>query len=610
MFRRISSSRLSNALFRCSTVASIHGDSTIASSYWTPSRNVSSQHHQYADTTTLSPRQPLHRTQQQPSRRRKPTASGGAYRHHNRTQLMEIEDEHSSHPSSTSSVPSIFAEPRPAPSTTPSSPQTQSHFDALWSGEVSPAELGLSPSASSSSSSTHQPSQQHHQRSRDEDGYELLPTDPLLFVKYNSRDRRLHFNRSQREMIWEARKQQYHASLKRIVVTLESHLTVVQKCHQFLYLHEHDIMKHRLRLRPDTYEEMFHYFSAVAGGVGLEDPKKRSMAAASAARDQASASTIASQSVPFLNSVWTMYRYMIDSGSNPTPATIQHIMSMLERVQKKDPEVESRAHSLMMDADRFKISPTDFTVASYVGVCAVNGAMHIAVARVSDHTVRQERQLTSGICARVVHGFNQNQQYDDALAFVATLTNASVSNHLLNAVLVAALHSKDPLSVFAFYKSLCVNSKAVVPSVHTMTILMQAVLKLTQQLSEEEAARRNNKKDPQQQHRVRPSTIPTSTLAAARALTQRQQHPDLPSPILSGNAYLQLAQNPSLVALYGRFLPLILREMKRYRIRGSESLLNQLLGGLVVMGRRDWFQGLRSNMVKRKVRVHHEKFPW
>ncbi|KEG05423.1 hypothetical protein DQ04_22151000, partial [Trypanosoma grayi] len=300
-------------------------------------------------------------------------------------------------------------------------------------------------------------------RPSEAEGTQLAPHDPATVVRLDSRRRQLHLSPVQRELIWSARREQYQQMLLRMVTCLQSHLTPIEKCHTLLALHE-EVIEKRLRLRADTYDDIFHIFYAVAT-LGSAAPaldaeeavgRNRTLASSSLLPAEFASASVAAASLlagPLLQSLWTMYRYMIDSGTNPTPRIVQHMMGVLERHRAKDPIVEARAHSLMLDLDRFHLPPTEYTVAAYIGVCDSNGAMHLAVARVTDYRTRHERQASAGIYARLLFGLAHNQQYDEALACVTTIDTVAVTPHLLNAVLHVARHSRNPLSAFTFYKS-------------------------------------------------------------------------------------------------------------------------------------------------------------
>ncbi|RNE98314.1 hypothetical protein TraAM80_08844 [Trypanosoma rangeli] len=315
----------------------------------------------------------------------------------------------------------------------------------------------------------------------------VAPHDPAAVVRLDSRRRQIHLNPIQRELIWSARRQQYQQLLLRIVACMESHLSPVEKCHALLTLHDEVIAK-RIRLRSDTYEDILHVFYAVAtlGSAaptladeefvdrrGLTSSSSSLLPAEFAGPGVAAASLLAGS---LLHSLWTMYRYMIDSGTNPTARAVQHVMGILERRGTRDAIVEARAHSLMMDLDRFHLTPTEYTVAAYVGVCDSNGVMHLAVARVTDYRTRHERQVSPGIYARLLFGLAHNQQYEDAVACLTTLDSVAVTPHLLNAALHVARHSRSPLSAFSFYRSVMGRrGGGVTPTPHTISILLEAM---------------------------------------------------------------------------------------------------------------------------------------
>jgi hypothetical protein len=344
-------------------------------------------------------------------------------------------------------------------------------------------------------------------RATQRDGY-----DPALVLQTDSRRRQVRLNPVQREMVWTARQQQYHSLLQRIVACLQSHRSPVEKCQTLFALHD-EVIRHHLRLRADTYEDVFHtlYSVGVRRGGGAGQPGKASLAASAqlvsgnslwesdlsgheAARvsggslpaELASAAAASSTvlSAHGMEHVWEMYRYSVDSGTNPTARMLQYVMGLLEHASvalavSRAPStqtdtahldgnrssshrarssglllVEAKAHSLMMDADRYHLTPSEYTINSYIGVCEACDVMHLAVARVTDYQTRHERQPSAGMYARLITGLVRCGHYKDAMAVVTTMQNVPMSVYLLNAVLQAARHSSDPASAFTFYRSL------------------------------------------------------------------------------------------------------------------------------------------------------------
>ncbi|CCD15698.1 unnamed protein product [Trypanosoma congolense IL3000] len=319
---------------------------------------------------------------------------------------------------------------------------------------------------------------------------DMTAHDPATVVVIDPRRKVLHLSPSQRELVWSARRRQYQDLLMRIVTCLESHLSPIEKCHVLIALHE-EVIDNRIRLRADTYEDIFHVFYAV-GTIGNTSPSldaeelvdrsqhvPASLLPAEFASPNVAAASIVSG--PVLQSLWGMYRYMVDSGTNPTPRVVQYVMGLLERYRRRDAIVEARAHSLMMDLDRFHLAPTEYTVASYIGVCDVNSVMHLAVARVTDYRTRHERQVSPGVYTRLLFGLAHNQQYSEGLACLAAIDSTAITPQLLNAALHVTRHSRDPLSAFSLYKSVMGQRRRgacdMAPSEHTFTILLEAMEK-------------------------------------------------------------------------------------------------------------------------------------
>ncbi|KAG5497632.1 hypothetical protein JKF63_03897 [Porcisia hertigi] len=347
-------------------------------------------------------------------------------------------------------------------------------------------------------------------RSTERDGY-----DPALVVHVDSSRRQVRLNDVQRELLWTARQKQYHNLLQRIVACLQSHRSPIEKCQTLLSLHDEAIEKH-LRLRADTYEDIFHtlYSVGVRRGGGAGQPGKASLSSsadlfgggagceknclpqetspvssggavpAELLAPSAASSTVLSPHG--MENVWEMYRYLVDSGTDPTPRILQYMMGLLEHASVSlavarshivsssgdSPSahrrhrarssslllVEAKAHSLMMDADRFHLTPSEYTINSYIAICETCDVMHLAVARVADYQTRQERQASPGMYARLLTGLVRCGHYTDAMAVVTTMQNVALTTYLVNAVLQAARHSRDPASVFTFYRSLFFTS--------------------------------------------------------------------------------------------------------------------------------------------------------
>jgi hypothetical protein len=289
---------------------------------------------------------------------------------------------------------------------------------------------------------------------RSKDSSRIPKADPSEVVKYNSKTKELLFNRTQREMLWESRRKEYQATLTSIAVTLQSHLSPAAKCNTLLLLHEERVIKRRLRLRQDTYDDIFHVISAVATSVENRANSRLT--------------------VPYLNEVWVVYRYMVDSGTEPSAKIVQFVMSVLELVRVKDVDVEARAHALMLDLDARSICPSPFTLNSYFCICGVNNVMHIAVARLSDARARFHIQPNASMCAVLLQGLVRNGQVKEAVKFIATLSSVSMTEPLLNRILDVMRKSGDPLSVFTVYRA--VRSSQIPISAVTIHILVQAMI--------------------------------------------------------------------------------------------------------------------------------------
>jgi hypothetical protein len=416
----------------------------------------------------------------------------------------------------------------------------------------------------------------------------------------NSKDGSMHLNRSQREAIFEARKNLYQTSLRQIVIVLQSHLTPLEKCHRLVLLHDKVVVKNRLRLRADTYEEIFHTFyavsmlgrsdadvttslhgvsSATAGQQTLEFSPVRG---GGSGDDDSVARDIHTQTSPFLHPVWTMYRYMIDSGTNPTPRIVQHVMGMLSRVRRRNVDIEARAHSLTMDCDRFKFPPSEFTVVDYCRVCTINHAMHLAVARVTDLYTRHEKAPSANVASTLLNGLTVNGHHDKAMAFIATMQNVPITPSLLHSTLQAGRYSQDPSSAFTFYSSL--RGSGIRPTHHTISILVEAATLMSDAvdlISEKHSA-------------VQRELQYRGSFESRQSLQQLQRD-------------LEKKQEK----LRHAVVQVILKDLIRFKVRVNHRVLNKLLKLLVDVNHRTAFVALCSALIQRQGSraVFREQFP-
>ena len=341
-----------------------------------------------------------------------------------------------------------------------------------------------------------------------------VAVDPSEVVTFNSETKELHLTKMQRHALWEARRKEYQQVLVRIAVTLQGHLSSESKCHALLLIHEELVVKRRLRLRQDTYDDIFHVISAVATNKENRENSRLT--------------------VPYLNEVWVLYRYMIDSGTDPSAKIVQFVMSVLELVRAKNVDVEARAHSMLLDCDARSICPTDFTLHSYFNICGVNNVMHIAMSRLHEVRMKHQVQPTASMCSMMLHGLMANGQVKEAVRFVSTLDSVGLTEPLLNNVLHVMRKSGDPLSVFTAYRA--VRSSQVPITKVTIHIMLQAMA--------------------------------------------------------DANNFSELS--------------FVLKEMKRFAIRGDVKLLNNLLGMLLKSGRKEEYEALLQTMRRQRVLVFDE----
>lgn len=496
----------------------------------------------------------------------------------------------------------------------------QSPFASTLSKKLAPRHTGLH-GAVADRHSAHQTDEQRRAaeglRTAEDSAIKSSSYDPALVVRIDSRRRQVRLNHVQRELIWTARQQQYHGVLQRIVACLQSHRSPVEKCQTLFALHDQVVQQH-LRLRADTYEDIFHtlYSVGVRRGGGAGQPGKASLSASAqlVTGDVAWESDVsghetarvsggslpvelassAAASSTILNAhgmehVWEMYRYMVDSGTDPTARTLQYVMGLLEHasvahaVSRATPAssnlpsetptpsrrarssglllVEAKAHSLMMDADRFHLTPSEYTINSYVGICEACDVMHLATARVTDYQTRHERQPAAGMYARLITGLVRCGHHEDAMAVVTTMQNVPVSVYLLNAVLQTARRSRDPASAFTFYRSLFFSPSSPLRVDGKRT----------------EGPRRS---DPPTRSSIRlvPSLVTFSILVEVMQVIHSCAELDF-----------------------------LLAEMQHYRVKGNGMLLNKLLKLMEESGR-SWREreALRQAMERKHIRVFDE----
>ena len=271
------------------------------------------------------------------------------------------------------------------------------------------------------------------------------------------------------EMLWEARKVEFSTLQRKIVIALECHRSPLDKSLLLLELHD-KIIQQRIRLREDTYDDLLVVLcqTACLHHAIHKERRKQYNEQVRHSRSPRHHDGIIESSPLFLDEMWTVYRYMVDSGTKPSSKTIQHVMKVLSLVRAKDPDVEARAHSLFCDLDQTGLSPTQHTVTAYFEVCARNNVMHMAMGRYTDAVTRYEINVMPCV---LIRGLVDNGQAQEAMKFISTMGNVPMTQHLLNAVLSAA-QKVEPSSCFTFYRAF--QGSGVQPSIETMSLLFNA----------------------------------------------------------------------------------------------------------------------------------------
>lgn len=506
-------------------------------------------------------------------------------------------------------------------------------------------------------------------------------SDPALMLTLNSRTRQLHLNKVQKSMIWQARRAQYQRTLEKIVRCLQSHLLPLEKCLLLLVIHEKEVIPKRLRLRDDTYDDIFHLFYATAhlsstpisgastqqryqtmhalveGSTAMGTPQQAAVeeeaemvrAGEEAAHHVSSvpvelasraAATMTLTSEETIQQMWVMYRYMVDSGTDPTPRIVQHLMGLLERRARRvglgqthpdaaPPQpglavLEAKAHSLMMDLDRFHHCPTSYTLNSYIYLCQVCGVMHLALARVTDYLSRHERQPTASLYTRLLHGFlhqplkpkaskssteeddeeveeEEDTRAADALAVMTTMQSTPISQALLHEMMQVGRFSRDPLSALTIYRavvcrrgrrdgmyhpSAAVSAGLIRPTLHTFSILIEAILRSFDIAAVEDHAEEVEGGGGRGNNSSTAAMGPPTTTALPPPPSQQQQK-----------------KRRRKQAEYLRF---VLEEMRRHRIKGNKAVLNKVLECLRRSGEVKALQRLRDAMLASGVFVFDE----
>ena len=239
----------------------------------------------------------------------------------------------------------------------------------------------------------------------------------------------------QRHLLWEHRKKQYSVLHRKILITLESHHTLMDKALLLLELHDL-VIRQRMRLRADMYEDMLHALKLAVPYFNT-DLKMKPI-----------------NSTIMLTEAWTMYRYALDSGTNPTPGMLDKAMSFLNSTRVASADIESKAHQIMLDVDKYRLRPTRNFLAQYYHICTRNGATHIAVMKLVEAKKKHEIAPSDYDITLILNGFRAEGRADDGLRFLSTISTVTVSSGLLEAIIHCARDSKRPMSAFSFYKSM------------------------------------------------------------------------------------------------------------------------------------------------------------
>jgi len=245
--------------------------------------------------------------------------------------------------------------------------------------------------------------------------------------------------------MWNQRNEQFARAQRQVKIAVTSHLPQEEKCLKLIELFR-DAKANGLQFRTQTYEDIFE--------VLLATPYH------------------ADQPFPFIEQLFDMYHYMKGTFAAPSPKLVEYLMSALSRYRTPSQSFESRAHKLMMDADRYTLLPTRYTFSYYFDICGINNVMHIAVSRFVDARDKLAIQPDEGMCTTLIRGLVKNNQVEEAVAFISKMYAVPIDVFLMDAIVEAFAQSADPLAAFSAYRSML--GSGVVPSSYTFWYLMIA----------------------------------------------------------------------------------------------------------------------------------------
>ena len=259
--------------------------------------------------------------------------------------------------------------------------------------------------------------------------------------------------------MWDQRNQLFSSVSRKFLAVLTSHLDCEEKASRIAELYRSEVKKNAIHLRVQTYEDIFECL--------LATPPK-----------QVKDVDVVLRRNVHTDLLFDMYHFMKAGFSAPSPKLLEYLMFSVSYSTRTSPHLspelmESRAHKLWLDADRYTLTPSRFTYTYYFEVCARRNIMHIALSRYIDAKERLGIQPDEAMCTSIIRGFVRNDQVEEAIGFISTMYAVPVDCFLLDAVIECFANSTDPLAAFSVYRSQTDRS-GIHPTPFTFHYLMKA----------------------------------------------------------------------------------------------------------------------------------------
>ena len=238
--------------------------------------------------------------------------------------------------------------------------------------------------------------------------------------------------------MWDERNRLFAAVNRKLLAIVTSHLDGVEKASRIMETFRSEVRPNNVHLRAKTYEDIFECLLSHTGARDGDPAARRHV---------------------YADALFDMYHAMKAGFTAPTPKILEYLMFSAAYELRTNPQrpvalLESRAHKLWLDADRFAVAATKYTYTHYFEVCAAANVMHIALARYVDAREKLGVQPDAAMCTTVIRGFVRNGQTEEAVAFVGAMYAVPVDASLLDAVLECLGASTDPLAAFSVYRAM------------------------------------------------------------------------------------------------------------------------------------------------------------